>query len=354
MSDLLQRSVEIILNNQHASGAYLASPNFPTYHYCWFRDGAYTAYAMDLVGEYDSAARFHAWAARAILHRGKLVERAVAKAQRGETLTSEDWLHTRYKINGEPSSEDWPNFQLDGFGTWLWALTEHCRLIGRSLERDILLAAQLVAEYLTALWNHPCFDCWEEFPDQIHLYTLAAIYGGLQNITLLIMTDQSKVLDELKVFILKNGVRDNCFTKFVSSTDVDASLLGLAVPYRVLDPTHPLMKATVARIESNLRRRGGGVHRYERDTYYGGGEWVLLTAWLGWYYAITGDGEKARALMRWVEAQADEQGQLPEQVPTTLNDPAFYKLWLRRWGEIARPLLWSHAKYIILRHHLGE
>jgi len=26
------------------------------------------------------------------------------------------------------------------------------------------------------------------------------------------------------------------------------------------------------------------MHRYADDTYYGGGEWVLLATWLGWYY----------------------------------------------------------------------
>ena len=59
MTDLFQRSVEIILQNQSATGAYLASPNFDTYRYCWFRDGAFIAYAMNLAGEHESAQRFH-------------------------------------------------------------------------------------------------------------------------------------------------------------------------------------------------------------------------------------------------------------------------------------------------------
>lgn len=354
MSDLLQRSVEIILSNQHASGAYLASPNFPTYHYCWFRDGAYTAYAMDLIGEHDSAARFHAWAAEVILPRAELVKRAVARVNRGEVLTGEDWLHTRYTLDGQPSNEDWPNFQLDGFGTWLWALTEHYRLVGKPAPPHILVAARLAAEYLTALWRYPCFDCWEEFPDHVHLYTLSAIYGGLKSFTALSGMENSGVLKEIKAFILEKGVQNGHITKFVGSRDVDANLVGLAVPYEVLDAAHPLIRATILKIEHDLRREGGGVHRYPQDTYYGGGEWVLLTAWLGWYYARVGEGERAQALLHWVEAQADEAGRLPEQVPARLHDPLLYESWRQRWGEIARPLLWSHAKYIILRHHLRE
>jgi len=76
---------------------------------------------------------------------------------------------------------------------------------------------------------------------------------------------------------------------------------------------------------------------------------VLLTAWLGWYYAELGEHERAREFLTWVEAQADEAGHLPEQVPHTLNAPLVYQHWLDRWGPIARPLLWSHAAYLILR-----
>jgi GH15 family glucan-1,4-alpha-glucosidase len=55
-----------------------------------------------------------------------------------------------------------------------------------------------------------------------------------------------------------------------------------------------------------------------------------------------------------VEAQADADGELPEQVPVNLNDPAYLPVWRERWGEIARPLLWSHAKHLILREALDR
>jgi hypothetical protein len=47
-------------------------------------------------------------------------------------------------------------------------------------------------------------------------------------------------------------------------------------------------------------------------------------------------------------AQADPLGQLPKQVPLSLNDPSRYAPWRERWEDLARPLLWSHAKYLIL------
>jgi GH15 family glucan-1,4-alpha-glucosidase len=79
---------------------------------------------------------------------------------------------------------------------------------------------------------------------------------------------------------------------------------------------------------------------------------VLLTAWLGWYYVEIGEQARARQLLTWVEAQADEEGNLPEQIPQTLNDPPMLQPWVEKWGPIACPLLWSHAMYLILLHAL--
>jgi GH15 family glucan-1,4-alpha-glucosidase len=129
---------------------------------------------------------------------------------------------------------------------------------------------------------------------------------------------------------------------------VDASLLGVSTPYRLLSPDEPLMRATMARVESDLHRPGGGVYRYRDDTYYGGGEWLLLAAWLGWSYTEVGERGRARALLHWIEAQASLTGDLPEQVSTHLLAPAYYSEWEARWGTVASPLLWSHAMYVVL------
>jgi GH15 family glucan-1,4-alpha-glucosidase len=108
------------------------------------------------------------------------------------------------------------------------------------------------------------------------------------------------------------------------------------------------MQATVARIEADLRRKSGGLHRYAWDSYYGGGEWLLLAAWLGWYYSQTGQRARAQELLGWVEAQADADGNLPEQTTAYLIAPDYYAQWVERRGPIANPLLWSHAMYLIL------
>jgi GH15 family glucan-1,4-alpha-glucosidase len=354
MPDLLQQSIDIILTNQHPSGAYIACPNFPVYHYSWFRDGSFIAYAMDLAGKHESAARFHDWAARAINRRSEVVRKAVALAQTGSALNPDAILHTRYTLEGEDASgEEWPNFQLDGFGTWLWSMAQHLQIRQTALPETWSSAAGLTAQYLAALWQRPCYDCWEEFPDQIHAHTLAAVYGGLEAYANLNDAAHSSELHAIRDFIKSRLVVDGYFAKFVGDRRVDASLLGLCTPYRVVSPGDPVMRETVACIERTLSRCGG-VHRYIDDTYYGGGEWVLLAGWLGWYYAETEQLDKACSLLEWMEHQAGEGGRLPEQTPTYLNDPGSYEPWLKRWGPIATPLLWSHAMYILLRYALDK
>lgn len=369
MGELFQRSIQIILANQVSSGAYPAGPNFPTYRYSWFRDGAFIAYAISLAGQHDSARRFHDWAARTVLGHADKAERAIEKARRGEPL-GEDYLHTRYTLDGGTGTEEWPNFQLDGLGTWLWAFAEHVRCTSEPPSLEWETAAGLVARYLTTLWFLPCYDLWEEHSQYRHPYTLAAIYAGLQAVERLATADHrpqtvdslplSDVTDQIRRFVLEHGVQNEHLVKHItlapvhprSSAQVDASLIGVATPYRLLTPDDPLMQATVARIESNLHCPGGGVHRYLADTYYGGGEWVLLAAWLGWYYTEVEAWGQAAELLHWIEAQVDAAGHLPEQVSTHLLAPDRYAEWEARWGPIAKPLLWSHAMYLILYHAL--
>src|SRR5690606_9303273 len=108
------------------------------------------------------------------------------------------------------------------------------------------------------------------------------------------------------------GVHDGHLTKWLGATEVDASLIACATPFRLYDPSDEVMRATVARIERELAP--GGVHRYLDDTYYGGGEWVLLAGFLGWYHAEAGDTDRANDLLVWMAAQANGDGELPEQV----------------------------------------
>ncbi len=350
MPDLLDISRRLIVRNQQPSGAYPACPNMPDYQFCWFRDGSYIAHSMLIYGEVVSAASFHHWAATAVLRYADGARRAMADFAAGRAPNPHDVLRARYTYTWEKGPDDWPEFQLDGLGTWLWALKAFVDA-GQPLNADVRAGAELVADYLTALWQSPCHDLWEEFGDQVHTYTLAAIYAGLRDAADFLARPMLRdVAASIKAYILQNCTApDGSFVKSVGSDLVDGSLTALATPYRVVEPDDARMVATMRRVEADLYAPGRGVHRYTRDVYYGGGAWLLLAALLGWYEAEKGDLPRAEDILTDIEHLATADGDLPEQVvPPMLADVSNYDHWVEVRGPIASPLLWSHAMLLIL------
>lgn len=367
---IYQHSQSVILENQQ--GGYLACPNMPDYQFSWFRDGAFIAYAMTIDSHHhgishpsgldaqrDSAAKFHAWCVEMILQRREKLERSIARAEWGEPIVIADTLNARYTIGGEAGPDDWPEFQLDGPGLWLWSLAKYVD-VTRCVPLPVAWheAIDLTARYLAAVWQTPCYDCWEERGDDIHISTLAAIYTGLHAAErLLPNADYSATRQAIKEYIFANGITPSDeLAKSVGLDMVDANLLLAALPESgLLAPDDPLMQRTISRIERDLLAEGYGVHRHLEDTYYGGGAWVLLGLWLAWHYSQTGQAERAAELVRWAEKTADGEGNLPEQVKDAmLADSHFYDHWVEVRGPIANPLLWTHAKYILVTHALNQ
>lgn len=342
-ASLVERSIEVILAGQTAQGAYLAAPSFPTYRYCWFRDGSFIADAMDLWGHSDSAARFHHWVL------GVLRSQLDAVA-----LDPTHVLHTRYQADGTPGQEDWPNFQLDGFGTWLWAYRRHLRHRSERAGAADLAVVRDLANYLTRMWPRPNFDCWEEFQERVHPSTLAALFAGLRAASELLEDRYYLgVAEAIRGYVRFHGVHRPAgapphFAKHVGSVDVDANLLWIAVPYGMVTPDSELAMGTLAKVRADLLDPDGGVHRYRADTYYGGGSWILLTADLAQTHWALGERAEAERLRGWIEAQATPEGHLSEQVDAHLLAPERKAEWDERWGQSANPLLWSHAAYLRL------
>lgn len=355
--DLHHQSIDIIRAGQAANGAYAACASFSQYGYSWLRDGTWIAYAMDIVGQAESARAFHLWAAWTLRQYASKVDGLLAKIARGENPAETDYLPTRFTLDGAIGKEEWPDFQLDGYGAWLWGLAAYVRQHSDDeLWDEARPAASLLVRYLAALWGSPNYDCWEEHRQHVHTSTLAALYGGLSAIQSL---DAALVPQELpetiREYVLRECVaEDGHFMKFVGNEAVDASLLWLAVPYQLVETDDPRYLATVAKIERDIRRPGGGVYRYAADTYYGGGEWLLLTSWLGWVYCELGRTGEAESILQWVEEQATPNGEMPEQVSGYVLDEAFYQPWVEKWGTSACPLLWTHAMYLILEACLKE
>ncbi|MFC8846523.1 MULTISPECIES: glycoside hydrolase family 15 protein [unclassified Micromonospora] len=354
---LVRSSLDLIEGHQHPSGAYPASPDYPVYRYSWLRDGAFIADAMSRAGRPDSAERFFGWCARVIADRADRIADLVDRAGRGEDIPAEQMLPTRYTVEGADGDEPWWDFQLDGYGTWLWALVTHATRHGRPLEPYRSAVASTV-DYLVAFGDRPCFDWWEEHAEHQHVATLGAVVAGLRATTGVPAGNSPPLLDPdrdsaarlrtaaLEGLIHGEAARAGHLTKWLGSTAVDGSLLACLTPFEVVDPRGPVAERTYQQVRDQLLR--GGVYRYLGDTFYGGGEWLILTAWLGWHEARTGRVDLADERLRWIAAQATPAGHLPEQVSGHPQDPDRIDEWVQRWGPVATPLLWSHAMFVTL------
>lgn len=353
IADLAARSVALIESLQHEGGAYPASPSFSAYQgYSWFRDGAFIADGMSAAGAVDSASRFFDWCGRMLAQRRTRITEIVAAQAAGAPLPDEQMLATRFTFDGAEGDDDWWDFQTDGYGTWVWACIEHAERHGLSLDRWSE-GIRLSIDYLLATWTRPCYDWWEEHREQVHVSTLGCVIAGFE------AAARSAVLEpaagvaaraaaiEARTLIAGRGLHDGHLAKWLGSSAVDGSLAAVIAPLGVVDATSPLGRATIAAVETELSV-DGGVHRYLLDTFFGGGQWPLLSCFLGLAHARAGDREAALRLLRWAAATETPEGFLPEQVPAHLLAPDRRDEWIERWGPVATPLLWSHAMLVRL------
>lgn len=315
LDDSVKKSLAIIAENQQESGAYPASPNYKPYNYTWFRDGSFVADGMSRAGQANSAERFFAWGTKVIL-------------DRKDVILSGGVLDARFTYDGHESKEAWGNFQLDGYGVFLWALKGHIDRHGL-LAGDYKDVVELLQYYLATHWQEPCFDWWEERLG-VHAATLACVYAGL------------KAFDHPEAETVKAAID-------LTNERLDASLLVCAL-FDAVD--HDDFSLTLQKIEDELVSRDGGVHRYQDDVYYGGGEWPILSAMLGLYYLKIGRTAAARALLMWCDNQADESHSIPEQSQAHLLHPDEFDTWVKQSGSPATPLLWSHGMVLTLATEL--
>ena len=341
-----------ILAAQHATGAYPASAGFSQYGHSWLRDGSFIAHAADRAGHHDSAERFHRWTAQSIAAQAPVVRDLIARRRAGRPISEFDFLPTRYSLDGDWLQDGWPNFQLDGYGQWLWSLAGHLQATGRAdLPPELAPAVSLTIDYLEEFWDEPCYDCWEEFRSQIHTATVGSLWAGLGAISRFVPRAAATARAAERL-VKSECVVDGRFVKHIGNAEVDASLLWLSAPFGVVAPEDPVMLATVEKIENDLLV-DGGVSRYRADTYYGGGEWVILSASLAIYRARLGDVAGAKVCLDWIERQRRFDGSLPEQVPRASHNARFLEHWTRNWGPSASPLVWSHAMALCARMEVG-
>jgi glucoamylase len=266
------------------------------------------------------------------------------------------WLPTAQEESGIWLQRHWTDGtlapawceQLDETGSVLFAYEAAWReLRDAALDETLWPSARRAASALLPAIDQgiPCAtaDLWEE-RDGCHAYTAAAVAAGLDAAAAFARRHEpaAEATYASAAQRLRSAL-DRCFwseehgryLRTLADPTVDVSLLGLAWPFRAVDPAGERMRATAEAVERALGRPGGGLLRYERDTYAGGNPWVLAVLWLGLYRRQIGDLDGHRRALDYTQRVATPLGLLPEQV-TDEGEPA----WVL-------PLAWSHALLVL-------
>jgi glucoamylase len=336
LTELYERSVLVFdALADRKTGAVIAAPELDPervhsggYGFVWARDLAFLVLAF-------LAAR------RRDLVEGAL--RWLPSAQEASGL----WLQ-RHWTDGS-LAPSWNAHQLDETGTVLFAYEAAWReLRDELLDAGLWPSARSAADFLLGsieAQGIPCetADLWEE-RDGCHAYTAAATVAGLRAAASFARRQEPGRADTYGFAAERLAAAlDRCFwsdehgryLRTLGDSTVDASLLGLAWPFAAVDPSGPRMRATAVAVERTLGRPGGGIIRYDGDTYAGGNPWVLAALWLGLYRRQIGDLDgHARSLM-YAQRVATPLELLPEQV-TDDGEP----VWVV-------PLAWSHAMLVL-------
>ena len=339
------RSIEeAITANQDAGGAYVASPNFPVYRLSWLRDGAFIADAMSRAGRIASAEAFFGWCSKVVLvDRGERIGSPRRPAGAGESIAARSSCTRGFTLDRPgvrggvgPTSSSMATEPGCGRSMPIAAGTVE-------LSRRSSTAPRYPLAYVAAFWDHPSYDWWEEHPYERHSSTLAALYAGLGPPASWGVAGGERERSPPAASTIRDTVRADArrlghLPKWLGGDSVDGSLLAAGVPFGlVLAPDDPLMTATVEAVEAALVV-DGGVYRYLEDTYYGGGQWLLLAAFLGWHQAAasaepttpgrSSTGSRSRRHAGWRPARTGARagarsGRVDE--------------WVSRWGPVATP-----------------
>ena len=187
----------------------------------------------------------------------------------------------------------------------------------------------------------PCYDVWEESPTMVHTSTLLSIVAGLKAIER--YHKQEDRLENIMDFILEELTSDGRLKKSNAADESIRILSGHPILMDFLTAIH-FMKKTARTVMNELYFDGAS--EVQKDTYFGGGSWILLSAYLAGHLKSNNERDISEEIKAWIERKADSKGFLPEQVPENLLEERMYAPWVEKWGEIASPLLWSHAAYI--------
>lgn len=373
-----KRALLVIRTNVDNNGAILAANdsdvetyNGDTYSYVWPRDGALTAYSLDISGFAELTRRYYAFMKTLITKEGYFLHKYTPDGTLGSSW--HPWLAEG--VIQLPIQED--ETALIVWGLWKH-YNEHrdIEFITEFYKVVIKRAADFMAQYRDPETGLPLgsWDLWEEHHG-VHTFTVATVWAGLQAAArfanLFGEKDHadlySKAADEIKLGAIKYLYLPQLgrFAKTLKTsggsnladpqslagydTTIDASVMGVWY-FGMLDPEDPMVVSTLKAVQDRLwiKTAVGGVARYENDSYHQisqdvasvpGNPWFICTLWLAEYQialAKTADDlQKPMKLIEWAVDHALPSGVLPEQVNPYSDAPVSVS-----------PLTWSHSQLV--------
>lgn len=350
-------SILILQTNINHNGAIAAAcdsstleMNMDTYHYCWPRDGAYTANALDNAGFLDFSHNFFDFAAKhmAPIDKGWLWQKYSMDGSVGST-----W-HTF--VNAETGNLQLP-IQEDEVGILIWAFEKHRKFC--SSEEEAKLYNTWIKKLADFLYDYRddsdtklqkrSYDLWEEAYGTFS-YTAAVTYAGLKAASRLAFEfkdDDYKKYDDVAELIkldVERKVYNEDLGRFFwrkNHDRLDASIFALWY-FEMFDIKDPRIQKTMDQIEKHLwiEEGVGGICRYREDGYFRlqgqpANPWPICTLWMAYWHIMNQDKEKALKYINWVVDHLPASGVMPEQFDAISGKPTSVS-----------PLTWSHATYI--------
>ena len=358
------------LASDEATGGLIAAPEFDEhrlkcggYSYCWGRDAAYIATAIEKAGYSDMVDKFYKWSI--------------------STQDKNGAWDQRHFMQGH-LAPCW-GIQIDEGASLIWGMWQHYEATKDEnflnyVYENVKIGTEYIYNYFDDTTNMPkeSKDLWEERSSQA-VYSSAAVYSALVAAS---KFAAKKGDTDLEIKYIKRSVElkksiDNLmwnkekqtfyrgiklhvsqekydslelnsrmlttdtkgYNTYIQMYDdiIDISLIGLCYPFDLYDVNDEKMKKTALAIEKYCTSpEVGGILRYEDDHYIGGNPWILCTLWLAIYYAKINDAQKAKKYFDWATENATNLNLLPEQIDKNTGKTA----WVV-------PLTWSHAMYVL-------
>ncbi|MFQ5480336.1 MAG: glycoside hydrolase family 15 protein [Thermodesulfobacteriota bacterium] len=372
VASLYRRSLLVMRTQIDDNGSIIAANdsdvvafNRDTYSYMWPRDGALSAYALDMAGYPEISRSFFALTERLIERSGFFLHKYNPSGTPASSW--HPWL-----LNGEPQLP----IQEDETALVIWALWAHyekykdiefIKPLYRSLIKKAADMMMTFRDPATGL-PLPSYDLWEE-SHGVHTFTVASVYGGLKAAAAFTRAfgeearadkyekGARRMREAMDRYLYLDG--EGRFARMIRMKDgevifvdktVDASLFGIFA-FGAYGAGEEKVVSTMAQVydKLHLATSSGGLARYENDGYYRvdetitGNPWFITTLWMAWYYieaaADKAGLEKALELLEWTARRSMPSGVLSEQIDPYTNEPLSVS-----------PLTWSHATYVTVVH----